>query len=123
MPDRIHVVSYDVKDKIYLLMEKDGKTWVIRGWHSESDAVRYFEDGYRRAFEMGGGYVAGAVIANAQTQPRVHTTTLDELIALLGPKPSLVALTGMAVFDRVLEFPATETVQAFRAKGVRPRFG
>lgn len=121
MNERGYVVTIEVNKKLYLMMTRAGGKIDIRGFRTEADGLRYFENAYARAHSLGLGWSTGAVLDWAETQPRIHGTDLPELEALVGSDPHcfIISNSGHTYFGvPLLPIPESE---AFRASGISPR--
>lgn len=115
-----------------VMFQSDGKFYImatrstppaVHAFPNSILAVRYFEDGYRRAHELGGGYSAGACIAWIQLQPRVFEFhDVKDLQALTGKMVRAVTLSSSAVIGMVaFEVTNVKRGKAVYDKGIGPR--
>lgn len=120
-------VMYEVDGKLYVMATRDtGRAGVIpsvQAFPNAVAAVRYFEDGYRRAHELGAGYSAGACISFMQLQPRVFEfDTIEDIQAILGKRVRAVTLSGSAVAREVVfEVRNVKKARAVYESGIMPR--
>lgn len=119
MDEKIYISIIKSNDNYYIKLNRSS---AVEAFKTETEGVRFFEDGYNRHIQSGAEGAASACLNNMFFSPSIVCVEgLKEIKKIVGDHPKPYSLSHVSGYMVALMIPDINIGEDYWNKGVKPR--